>query len=136
MGIEDETRAFVQPYRALFDGEPDVSVDQGWWPAVANALDALLALGEEYPKAKLRVFQVKQKLGELRIQCELDCVPPVMRLRLDAILHSAASACSVTCERCGRPGKQMCSSFGWLRVLCDEHAASQRERDARLDSEE
>jgi hypothetical protein len=61
------------------------------------------------------VKQVKEKFGTLRFY--LDSAEP----RTSALVEFAEYHSSKVCEECGCPG--VTRSTGWLRTLCDRHAA-------------
>ncbi len=61
--------------------------------------------------------QVKEKFGGLRFYVDRsDSV-------VDALISMAESMSYRTCEVCGSPGKSR--NGGWIRTLCDTHAAEQ-----------
>ena len=57
--------------------------------------------------------QVKEKFGTLRFYYDGGDD------MIDGMVRMAESMSAVTCEVCGKPGKQ--SGGGWISTLCDEH---------------
>ena len=110
-------------------------------------IDALLDDGEA---DTFRVEQIKEKFGSLRVYVTLAdhydvvgdihhptqvvtvTVPSSSRdtprpSKLDVIqgyIDEAAVLTKTTCEICGQPGQRR--SGGWIRTLCDQHAADLR----------
>lgn len=87
------------------------------WEAIVDTLRRDLA--ELDPE--LRVEQVKQKFGGLRVYVAAGD-PSVAAAVRDRIAE-AESASSRTCEVCGRPGR-LRTDRPWAATLCDEHAES------------
>jgi YD repeat-containing protein len=69
---------------------------------------------------KLRVHQIKQKLGGLRIY--IDDLPAPFDAVLSAAMMEAEFLSFAICERCGRPGRLMVDQFGWRTTRCEDHA--------------
>lgn len=83
-------------------------VGPGW----ANIVHPLIARAE---LEGVQILQVKEKFGGLRFY-----TGPANQKFYDAI-EEAERQSFQTCEDCGKPGKVR--GGGWLRTLCDEHAA-------------
>lgn len=67
-----------------------------------------------------RFLQIKEKFGTLRVY--LDHADD----RIMALMDMAERLSEVTCEQCGEPGELR--TGGWLKTLCDEHAAQRSAR--------
>lgn len=85
------------------------------WEAIVNALRRDLT--ELDPE--LRVEQVKQKYGELRVYVAAG--DPSVAAAVRDLITEAESASERTCEQCGRPGR-LRTDRPWATTLCDEHA--------------
>ena len=115
------------------------AVGAGWWPIIEslcgqidaytkwrnNTRTALLKNNPHNHKIpdevhQVVVQQIKEKFGGLRFYYDGgdDTIYGMVRI--------AESWADHTCEECGKPGKSR--SGGWIKTLCDEHAA---EREAR-----
>lgn len=77
----------------------------GWLPAIIPVLELCERDG-------VRVAQIKEKFGTLRISVD-DGTEDVY-----AAIREAESIAARTCEECGAPG--VLRRGGWLKTLCDE----------------
>ena len=96
----------------VIDTEPVVPLG---WEAIVDALRRDLA--ELDPE--LRVEQVKQKFGGLRVYVAAG--DPAVAAAVRERITEAESASERTCEQCGRPGR-LRTDRPWATTLCDEHA--------------
>lgn len=114
---------FANPYGG-------VAVGEGWWPIIEALCDQIhhhvkwkQEQKEKYNRGEgcpdVVVEQIKEKFGGLRFyyQGGDDTV--------DGMVRMAESWAARTCEVCGTPGKSR--SGGWIRTLCDAHAAPKDE---------
>lgn len=92
------------------------TVSEGWRPLLIDLLDELVAIVER-EGITLRVQQIKQKLGGLRVYTHP--YPPAVH----EAIGRAESRAYQTCEMCGRPGTWR-GDQAFLQTLCDEHAAA------------
>jgi hypothetical protein len=72
------------------------------------------------PIPDVTASEVKEKFGTLRfsVQGFDDSIRGMIRV--------AESMSAVTCEECGKPGYRR--DGGWIKTLCDEHAAAQNKK--------
>ena len=141
--VEDSplTGAFLERHPHMWPHIPS-SVPRGWDAEVAGALQAIQELTAE-TGVEIRVAQLKNKRGSLRIYLDLDersagawetvnetsdhtrlrssSAPGSVRERVNAIIDASTKRCESRCERCGAPGVLLNNS-GWLRVACTAHA--------------
>ena len=82
-------------------------VNKGWASLIEEAWAFLETQGD------VRVFQVKEKFGGLRIYS--NATSNAATKFLDALENKS----STICEECGAPGKL--SGSGWWRALCPAH---------------
>jgi hypothetical protein len=88
-----------------------VGVENGWEPTIRRLSEKLEPLVRG---TGTHFFQLKEKVGVLRIYVNvLDVDPEIRRAISEAERESA-----VTCELCGAPGR-LRNSRRWIRVLCD-----------------
>ncbi len=123
---------FAQPYGGF-------CVDKGWWPIIEglcsqidgytkwrnNTRTSLLKenpYNHKIPEAVSQVVvgQIKEKFGGLRFYYDGG------DNTIDGMVRMAEVWAHNVCEECGKPGRQR--PGGWIKTLCDEHAA---EREAR-----
>lgn len=118
---EKYPKMFAQPYGGF-------CVDKGWWSIIASLcaniqshIDWWNKNHEKRPVIdQVVVVQIKEKFGGLRFYYEGGDD------KIQGMVRMAEAWADHTCEECGKPGKSRNS--GWIKTLCDEHAA---EREAR-----
>lgn len=86
-----------------FDG----IVGPGWVPILDTLVSELVKLGWDRD-----LSQVKEKYGGLRFYTG------TYKQEWDEPIRKAESACSKTCEECGKPGKLR--GTGWVYTACDD----------------
>ena len=91
-------------------------VGKGWHKILDMLYDEL-----PIPK-KLQVYQVKQKLGELRFYVSSATKDEY------AIINNATKLSRITCEDCGNPAKIKTLGAYWLVCLCDKCFEVAKER--------
>lgn len=81
----------------------------GWFDILKRMFEEL----REQGCTDVCIAQVKEKFGRLTIYhgCTSNTVPASI------IAKAEKESCS-TCEDCGKPGKSMRSSTGWIRTQC------------------
>lgn len=87
------------------------SCGPGWLPLIQGCLANLRLIVEEDGLKDLRVIQVKEKYGQLRIYTNKG------NDRVWDLLLRAEAASGQICERCGGPS-QVAWKGGWLTTLC------------------
>ena len=100
-------------YPEAFKNCFDFSPPDGWEPIVEKLIDDLL-----FVDPKIKIDQVKEKFGELRVYVERgsdDTWEAICDL-----IHEAEENCENACQRCGKPG-QFRNRNGWYYVACEEH---------------
>ncbi len=141
--------SFGPKAQAFFAAHPDwqPSIDSccpaGWDDILAQVLEDLHDLAERR-RVSISIAQIKEKFGQLRIYIRVKGEPEQVhfdvmvshgvqsgrspRASRDsvtaeavAIANRASDQSQGVCERCGQPG--VLRHFGWMHVLCDEHAA-------------
>lgn len=85
------------------------SVGSGW----AGLIHIIFDKVQTYTPG-IRIFQVKEKYGGLRVYCD-----PYVE-DFDKFLIDIEKKSFTVCEECGKPGQLRGGS--WYRTLCDEHA--------------
>ena len=84
------------------------SVGKGWASLVDMVFDAL-----DKSTAPIKVVQVKEKYGTLRVYTDYSGIPSI-----DDAIEEAERLSHITCEACGKEGTLR--EGGWWQTLCDE----------------
>ena len=96
-----------------------ISVGDGWKQIVCDC-DAELAQIDPY----YRIFQVKEKYGELRYYFEpSDTKDAQLQAAMYEIVRKYKKLASQTCEESGLSGVMMKSIGGWFKTLNPEYAS-------------
>lgn len=115
----------LKPYKSwLVNRELALECGPGWNALIEDALENIGAVMVRYPGQRLKVKQIKEKLGGLRLYYELNPKPATDTIYTDLrrVIEAAEVRSFETCEICGAAGKLRQTDFGWLRVSCDGHA--------------
>ncbi len=97
---------------------PTAECMAGWYPIIERLL---VELREIAPRGSIRVVQVKEKLGELRVYWD-GPVEVQHDERVSVAVFAAECRAVRSCEICGKPGLRRIGSGGWLSTRCDGHA--------------
>ena len=130
---DPELQKLIERFPRLFRGaQPAVwsHVPPGWKEIVGTLFSRIDALLNDEQAGWLRVEQIKEKFGTLRVYISFDRIdtdgvnpnPTALRCLVDA----AVAASEVTCYVCGAPG-EMRKLGGWATVRCDAHASREVE---------
>jgi hypothetical protein len=102
--------------------------EPGWDDLLLEVNRELAVLDPGY-----EINQVKEKFGGLRyyFTCSEELYNTdegsTVREEMHRIAGEAEEKSATICEYCGRPGKSR--SGGWIKTLCDEHAAGEGKDD-------
>ncbi len=115
---ETYPKMFSKPYGGI-------CVDQGWWPIVESLCSNIQHYlnwknKESEVVPQVEIAQIKEKFGGLRFYYDGGDD------QIQGMVSMAESWADHTCEQCGNPGKSR--RGGWIKTLCDEHAAEREER--------
>lgn len=129
MGAPSETwrEELMGRYPGLFDDETGSRpgypmVEDGWRGLVETAIGRLADILRDRPGTSLRVDQLKQKYGTLRLYSHgTYASDPETRSRVELVVDLAEARSATTCEKCGREGR-LHDQRGWLSTACPEHA--------------
>lgn len=94
-------------------------VGEGWHSLVKRLYEAADKLDP-----KIKIIQVKEKFGRLRVYWdspERGKAPDKHLLPFCDIINEAEAESGKTCEMCGKPGKVTDNGRGWLLSRCVEH---------------
>ena len=113
-----------------------VSVGLGWIELYVKACKGMQEILTANPTFRIKVIQVKQKFGDLRIYARmwsegmpgdehgdhlLDPSHELLRDQVDAIITAAAIEATRTCEICGKPGA-LVTTNGYYHIACTNHS--------------
>lgn len=97
-----------------------VACDDGWFPILMALTRRLERLRSEHGLV-LRVLQVKEKMGRLRVYVDVRGSDGD-RQRVERVVAEAEARSARTCEHCGRPGspreRLRDGQPTWFRTLC------------------
>jgi len=102
------------------DVELGADVGLGWIKLYVDACKKMKVILDANPDLKLKVGQVKQKLGGLRMYVYLDPIDHPAKEAINAVVSCAYDEADRTCETCGDPGAA-CAS-GRIRISCAKHS--------------
>jgi hypothetical protein len=123
----------IARYPQLFNQELDGRVtapgypntEDGWRDLIETAIGRIASAVTAVPGASLKIGQIKQKFGTLRLYVvRRDKLPEATCAAIEEAicLGKARSAC--TCETCGAEGR-LYNKSGYLFTACDQHAQGQ-----------
>lgn len=100
------------------------SVGDGWQLIVERAIGRIDAALAELPgngKALVRIAQIKEKFGGLRIYADWTVLPPDIEAKIKDAIELAEARAYSTCELCGAVGR-LHDRSGWYLTRCERHA--------------
>lgn len=137
-GVVNELRQkLIDKHRALFPDatEASFSCGPGWWAALDRTFTRFEELMAEYPDFKIRIAQIKEKFGDLRMYIRIhhedvepyayndllpeQIVPGQLSASARAAVTTAENETHGKCEVCGEPGEH--DHAGWTKTLCPVH---------------
>ena len=89
-----------------------VETQIGWKSIIDEFLDKLIILD---PKKELRIFQIKEKFGALRLYVNTS------DKAVNALIQEYEEMSSGICEVCGNPGQLLVKS-SWYKTRCEKHS--------------
>lgn len=92
----------------------------GWYPILDRLFADLAVIRREDVLTRLRVVQVKEKFGGLRVYVDGG------NERIQARIGDAETEAAATCEHCGGPSPGLRSHGGWYGNICDSCAQKRR----------
>ncbi len=104
-----------------FDELPD-----GWRDLVRALFAGLAAVMAGAPGGRLRILQVKEKFGGLRVYrgpAEGTVLTDAHWAAIAALAAAAEARSFETCDACGAPGRLRVRA-GWYATRCDAHAGA------------
>lgn len=142
MAYSDSLGAFYKEklpgdlYRKYYSDCGGVGIGPGWVPIYLNAVNLIEEVIVANPGFRVKILQVKEKFGGLRIYARkwsdgatggedddlvVDDKHEVAAKKVNAIIAYATDWADVVCETCGEQGT-LVSPKGWMRVACEKHA--------------
>lgn len=102
-------------------------VHDGWQGLIEAALHEVSEIvGGPEGAPDLRIIEVKEKFGQLRIYVNYGDMPEAQREAVHAILREAEERSADVCEVCGAPGK-LVRSGAWWHTACPKHENPKRD---------
>ena len=90
---------------------PWISVDDGWYPIIADLHTKLLEVDPDYT-----LYQVKEKFGSLRYYIGVEASKSAEAY---ALVNEAEKQAAHTCEMCGVDGATLRTERSWVKTMCD-----------------
>lgn len=94
-----------------------VSCSKGWFGVIYDAVTELGKIKKDKNLTNLKIVQIKEKFGSLRIYIE--GWDKETRKEIYDILNKYEKIASQTCERCGAKEGISTKGPGWITTLCD-----------------
>lgn len=123
-------REILERYPALFELPPDskgltifddgFACNAGWYPILDRLFADLSNMRKEDVVTRLRVVEVKEKFGRLRVYVV------GANLRSEARIEEAVEEAAATCEDCGGPSPGFRYHGAWYGNICDRCARKRR----------
>lgn len=85
----------------------------GWVDYVRDIHEHLVAIAPDY-----RLFQVKEKFGELRFTIDLETVPRASRNAVHNYIDKKEEESKTICQNCGAEGATVRQQW-WIATVCD-----------------
>jgi hypothetical protein len=125
----DWRRALVEAYTDLFQPAGDPPGAQGWpccgdgWrDLVETAIGRIATAVAAAPSGSLKIGQIKQKFGTLRLYLDSRRgLPEATCATIEEAICLAEARSACTCETCGAGGR-LYAKNGWLLTACEQHA--------------
>ena len=120
----------VARHPALFDQEINgrvtapgfPSVGDGWRDLVETAIGRMATAVARAPGGVLKIGQIKQKFGTLRLYLDkCDGFPETTRAAIEEAISLAEARSACTCETCSAEGR-LYDKGGYLFTACGQHA--------------
>ena len=125
----------MEEYPFLFPPGPEgaragyPSVKDGWRDLLERALKRISA-ALAGRAGKVRITQIKQKYGGVRIYYDGCGLSPEVIAAVDDAIDLAEARAECTCEICGDEGS-LCDDAGWYTTRCRPHFVGTMRADAR-----
>ena len=125
------TDGLIKKFPKLFTPKFHFEHDDGWFSIIHETSESLATIQKEVPELKIKVLQVKEKLGTLRYYVNVELKNKIMPESIYTtwvriiynIISVAERHTDDTCELCGRFSSLGVKDYnGMLKVLCKEHA--------------
>lgn len=128
--ISPAQREILERYPALFERpqgskgltllDDGLACDAGWYQILDRLFADLSKIQKEDILTHLRVVEVKEKFGRLRVYVVGG------NERVDARIEQAVDEASATCEGCGGPSPGFRYHGAWYGNICDSCARERR----------
>jgi len=103
-------RRWCKPYRSIYPISFGFECGDGWFDLINNLITKIDELDVNN---EVRIFQIKEKFGGLRVYIDGPGTDEIYDL-----IEKAENESYKICEKCGNPGKP--NKKGWISTLCDE----------------
>lgn len=116
----------IGSFPTLFRGHAGYpTCGDGWKDILTRMCERIASATAERPaRSWLRIVDIKEKLGGLRVHLEANGMPQAILDKASEAVELAEAASECTCEECGAEGR-LFDDHGWLQTRCDAHAAGE-----------
>jgi hypothetical protein len=112
----------MRRYPQLFAGSGYPTVGDGWQDLLERALKRIVtAVARDGAKASVRIVQIKEKFGTLRLYFHSRQLSKKALAELDEAIKLAEARSACTCEECGAEGR-LYDRNGWYLTRCPRHS--------------
>lgn len=108
-------------YPSILREISEFDVKEGWFDLVADMLKEINLIANVNPEKDIKIVQIKQKLGELRVYVNgiINGSITYNIPDISDIIKKYVNIASITCEDCGYEGR-LEESDDWLHVSCSK----------------
>jgi hypothetical protein len=121
----DWRNELMQRYPQLFEQGGIPTVGDGWQDLLERALKRIAAaVARDGAKASVRIVQIKEKFGTIRIYRDGHKLSKKALAKIDEAIELAEARSACTCEECGNEGR-LYDRKGWYLTRCPRHSAGE-----------
>jgi hypothetical protein len=122
---DDWRHDLMRQYPRLFEGYGCPTVGDGWQDLLERALARIAAaVAHDGAKASVRISQIKEKFGTLRLYFDSRSLSKKALASVDEAVELAEARSACTCEECGAEGR-LYDRGGWYLTRCPRHSAGE-----------
>lgn len=116
----------IGSFPSLFRGHAGYpTCGDGWKDMLSRMCERIsTAVANRPARSWIRIIDIKEKLGGLRVHVEANGIPQAMMEKVWEAIELAEARSECTCEECGSAGR-LFDDRGWLQTRCDAHAAGE-----------
>lgn len=124
MELDPNIASLMSAHPRIFKGEPPLiwsELPAGWVPVVSQLFEQLTTTLDWHELRTVRVAQIKEKLGTLRIRLDFSRLEPDRASLALELITQTIQRSTTTCQACGEVGYSNRSLDGRIATLCKAH---------------